>query len=102
MYIAMLGSCEKSRKGLLLLLLRLIDFELGSANSERDFRNSSSSLEGQRSIRDSALPIIWHISSIFSQDFDILEIEKYIPKNLFSEVSVKGQYFKDSKGPDYL
>lgn len=42
----MLESCEKSRKGLLQLLMRLMDFGLGSASSERDFLSSSSSLPG--------------------------------------------------------
>lgn len=42
----MLESWEKSRKGLLQLLMRLMDFGLGSASSERDFLSSSSSLPG--------------------------------------------------------
>lgn len=42
----MLESWEKSRKGLLQLLMRLMDLGLGSASSERDFLSSSSSLPG--------------------------------------------------------
>lgn len=42
----MLESWEKSRKGLLQLLIRLMDLGLGSASSERDFLSSSSSLPG--------------------------------------------------------
>lgn len=48
LYVAMLGSCEKSRKGLLQLLIRLMDLGFGSASSERDLRSSSSSLDNKQ------------------------------------------------------
>lgn len=47
----MLESWEKSRKGLLQLLMRLMDLGLGSASSERDFLSSSSSLPGTDLVR---------------------------------------------------